>query len=124
VSEGFIPRHGGYQNLKSYQKAEIVFDGTVRFCNRFIGRTTRTHDQMVQAARSGKQNIAEASQVSGTSRETEIKLTNIARRDFLRLRGSAEWPPEHRFARRLRELNRIPDADYATFSAASNTRIP
>jgi len=61
MSGGFIPPHGGYQKLLSYQKAEIVYDATVHFCDRFIDRRSRTHDQMVQAARSGKQNIVEGS---------------------------------------------------------------
>jgi len=123
--EGFIPVHGGYAELHSFQKARIVYDGTVKFCERFVDRRSRTHDQMVQAARSGKQNILEGSKASGTSRETEIKLTNVARasleelledyRDFLRVRGIAEWPREHSHTRRLRELNRQPNANYATF---------
>jgi hypothetical protein len=71
MAEGFIPPHGGYQKLLSYQKAEIVFDATVYFCDRFIDRRSRTHDQMVQAARSGKQNIIEGSMASATSKETE-----------------------------------------------------
>ena len=79
MSGGFIPAHGGYQKLLSYQKAEIVYDATVHFCDRFIDRRSRTHDQMVQAARSGKQNIVEGSMASATSKETEIKLTNVAR---------------------------------------------
>jgi hypothetical protein len=79
MSDGFIPPHGGYRNLLSYRKTEIIFDATVRFCDRFIDRRSRTHDQMVQAARSGKQNIVEASVASGTSKEMEIKLTNVAR---------------------------------------------
>lgn len=74
-----IPPHGGYQKLKSYQMAEIVYDATVKFCARFIDRRSRTVDQMVQAARSGKQNIAEGSMASGTSKETEIKLVSVAR---------------------------------------------
>jgi len=124
-AEGFIPPHGGYEQLISFQKSRIVYDGTVHFCDRFIDRRSRTHDQMVQAARSGKQNILEGSQASGTSKETEIKLTNVARasleelledyRDFLRVRGIAEWPREHAHTRRLRELNRQPDASYETF---------
>ena len=76
MSEHFIPPHGGYENLLSFQKARIVFDGTVRFCERFVDPRSRTVDQMVQAARSGKQNILEGSRASGTSKETEIKLTN------------------------------------------------
>lgn len=105
--DGFIPAHGGYRELRSYQKAQIVFDGTVYFCGRFLNRRDRTVDQMVQAARSGKQNIVEASQASGTSKEMEIKLTNVARaslaeleedyQDFLRTRHLLEWPPEHAY---------------------------
>jgi four helix bundle suffix protein len=125
MQEGFIPPHGGYQELLAYKKAETVFDATVRFCERFIGRRDRTHDQMVQAARSGKQNIVEGSMASGTSKEMEIKLTNVARasleelltdyRDILRLRGIPEWPKDHPYVRRLRMLNRQPGANYARF---------
>jgi four helix bundle suffix protein len=125
MTEGFIPPHGGYQRLLSYRKAEIIYDATVRFCDRFIARSDRTRDQMIQAARSGKQNIAEGSQASGTSKEMELKLTSVARasleellidyRDFLRIRGLAEWPKDHPFTRRLRQLNRTPGANYATF---------
>src|SRR5689334_8117538 len=78
-TDGFIPPHGGYQKLLSYHKALIVYQATLYFCDRFIDKHSRTHDQMVQAARSGKQNIVEGSQASGTSKETEIKLTNVAR---------------------------------------------
>lgn len=78
MPEGFIPKHGGYRKLKSFQVAQLAFDVTVRFVEKYIDRFSRTRDQMVQAARSGVQNIAEASQASGTSKETEIKLTNVA----------------------------------------------
>src|SRR5580704_10084076 len=98
---GFIPPHGNYAELLSYQKAEVVYDLTFRFCERFLKRGDRTIDQMVQAARSGKQNIAEASKASGTSKEMEIKLNNVARasleellldyRDFLRVRDFPIW---------------------------------
>ena len=125
MPEHFIPSHGGYENLLSFQKARIVYDGTVRFCERFLERRDRTCDQMVQAARSCKQNILEGSRASGTSKETEIKLTNVARasleelledyRDFIRLRGIEEWPKDHSHTRRLRQLNRQPNADYVTF---------
>jgi four helix bundle suffix protein len=125
MSGGFIPTHGGYKKLLSYQKAEIVYDATVYFCDRFVDKRSRTHDQMVQAARSGKQNIIEGSMASATSKETEIKLANVARasleelladyRDFLRVRGVQEWPKNHAYTLRLRELNRISDATYATF---------
>ena len=77
--KGFIPAHGGYRNLITYQKAQVIYDGTVYFTTRFFKKYNRTVDQMGQAARSGKQNIAEASMASGTSKETEIKLTNVAR---------------------------------------------
>ncbi len=99
-----IPKHGGYRKLKSFQIAQLVYDVTVRFCNRYIDRRSRTHDQMVQAARSGVQNIAEGSQVSGTSKKMEMKLTNVARasleelrldyEDFLRQRGLEKWEPD------------------------------
>ncbi len=74
-----IPPHGGYRELKSFQHAELVYDATVEFCNRFIDPCSRTHDQMVQAARSGRQNIAEGSQASGTSRKFELKLVGVGR---------------------------------------------
>jgi hypothetical protein len=80
--QGFIPKHGGYRNLITYQKAEIIYDGTVYFTSRFYRKFDRTIDQMVQAARSGKQNIVEASMASATSKETEIKLTNVAKASF------------------------------------------
>ncbi len=125
MTERFIPPHGGYENLLSYRKSQIVYDATVRFCDRFVDKKSRTHDQMVQAARSGNKNIAEGSQASGTSKETEIKLTNVARssleellgdyRDFLRLRGIEEWPKNHPYVKRLQILNRQPDANYQTF---------
>lgn len=125
MPDSFIPPHGGYQNLLSFQKARIVYDGTVWFCNHFLNKRDRTFDQMVQAARSGKQNIVEGSLASATSKEMEIKLTNVARasleelledyRDFLRVRGLDEWTREHPFTARLRQLNRQPDANYETF---------
>lgn len=125
MTEGFIPPHGGYKELLSYKKAQIVYDATVRFCERYIRTGDRTYDQMVQAARSGKQNIIEGSQASGTSKKMEIKLTSVARasleelledyRDYLRLRGLEEWSLDHPYTKRLRELNKRPDADYETF---------
>lgn len=103
--ERLIPLHGGYRKLKSFQMAQLIYDVTVRFCNRYVEKRSRTHDQMVQAARSGVQNIAEGSQASGTSKKTELKLTNVARasleelrldyEDFLRQRELAQWWPEH-----------------------------
>jgi four helix bundle suffix protein len=103
--EKLIPLHGGYRKLKSFQVARLVYDVTVLFCERYVDRRSRTRDQMVQAARSGVQNIAEGSQASGTSKKTELRLTNVARasleelrldyEDFLRQRGWAPWAPEH-----------------------------
>jgi len=134
TNEGFIPVHGGYKNLKSYQKAEIIYDGTVYFTKRFFNKYDRTIGQMVQAARSGKQNIVEASMASGTSKEMEIKLTNVARasleellidyHDFLRTNKLPLWDKEHKLALRLRELNKIPDATYETFKKAIENESP
>lgn len=128
MPEGFIPSHGGYKQLLSYRKAEIVYDATVKFCKDLMEKRDRTYDQMIQAARSGKQNIVEGSLASGGSKEMEFKLTQVARasleelledyRDFLRARGFAEWPKEHAYTRRLRELNHQSDFTYATFQAA------
>lgn len=128
MPEGFIPPHGGYTDLLSYQKSEIVYDATVHFCNRFFGKRDRTRDQMIQAARSGKQNIIEGSMASGTSTETEIKLTNVARasleelladyRDFLRVRNLEEWTRDHPYTARLRRLNQTPKVNYETFRKA------
>ena len=102
--EKLIPLHGGYRKLKSFQVAQLAYDVTVRFCDRYIDKRSRTHDQMVQAARSGVQNIAEGSQASGTSKKMELKLTNVARasleelrldyEDYLRQRGLPLWPRE------------------------------
>src|ERR1700756_5474262 len=99
--DSLIPPHGGYRNLKSFQMAQLCFDVTVRFCERYIDRRSRTRDQMVQAARSGTQNIVEGSAASGTSKRTEMKLTDTARfsleelrrdyRDYLRQRRLKEW---------------------------------
>jgi len=114
--EALIPQHGGYRNLKSFQVAQLVYDVTVRFCDRYIDPRSRTHDQMVQAARSGVQNIAEGSQASGTSKKMELKLTNVARasleelrldyEDFLRQRGLEMWP--RRDPRRQELIDRRP----------------
>ena len=102
-----VPRivlpHGGYKKLIVYRKSDIIYEGTVVYCRRFLPpHGDRTVDQMVQAARSCKQNIAEGSSASGTSKETELKLTNVARAtldelmedylDQLKTRGFAEWP--------------------------------
>ena len=134
MNEGFIPPHGGYENLLSFQKARIVYDATVRFCERFLKRGDRTIDQMVQAARSGKQNILEGSQASGTSRETEIKLVNVARasleelledyRDFLRVRGAVLWAKDAKEALFVRKLGARQDSSYETYKPYLETRPP
>jgi four helix bundle suffix protein len=112
MSEPLIPEHGGYRKLRSFQVAQLVYDVTVRFCSRYVPRTSRTRDQMVQAARSGVQNIAEGSMASGTSKKTELKLTNVARasleelcldfEDYLRQHGLELWPPDHPALRRFK----------------------
>ncbi len=113
-SPGLIPPHGGYRKLRSFQCAQMAYDLTVVFCGRFIDRRSRTHDQMVQAARSGVQNIAEGSMASGTSKKTELKLTGVARasleellldyEDFLRQRGLKLWAKDSPEALETRKL--------------------
>ncbi len=125
IKPGLIEAHGGYRNLKSYQMTEIVYDATVAFCNRFIDRRSRTHDQMVQAARSGKQNIAEGSMASGTSRKTELKLVGVARasleellldyQDYLRQRGLALWGKDNQQSQTVRKLPFKKDRSYVTY---------
>lgn len=132
--EGFIPQHGGYKNLITYQKSEIIYDGTIYFTKRFFRKYDRTIDQMVQAARSGKQNIVEASMASGTSKEMEIKLTNVARAsleellidylDFLRTNKLPIWDKNHKLALRFREINRTPNATYETYIKAIEHEQP
>ncbi|MHB1037148.1 MAG: four helix bundle suffix domain-containing protein [Pirellulales bacterium] len=128
----FIPPHGNYRELLSYQKAEVVYDLTFRFCERFLRRGDRTIDQMVQAARSGKQNIVEGSKASGTSKETEIKLTNVARasleelledyRDFLRARDLAIWDRDSKEARYVRRLGTKLHTTYESYREFCETR--
>ena len=120
-----ILAHGGYRQLKSFQHAELVYDATAKFCNRFIDRRSRTHDQMVQAARSGRQNIAEGSQASGTSKKFELKLVSVARasleellldyEDFLRQRGLTLWGKNHPTAQVVRRLAYEKNRSYMTY---------
>jgi four helix bundle suffix protein len=140
MNETLLPAHGGYRKLRSFQVAELAYDGTLIFCDRFIEKRSRTHDQMVQAARSGVQNIAEASVASGTSKKTEIKLTNVARasleelmldfQDFLRQRGLRCWhkdsPQALAVRRRLSDLSDpsvLSDLRTATPEVAANTML-
>jgi len=120
-NQKLIPKHGGYRDLKSFQTATLVYDLTVAFCNRYMtyranmtNRSNRMTDQMVQAARSGRQNIAEGCQASGTSKKTELKLIGVARasleellldyEDFLRQNSLPFWGKEDRRVREIREL--------------------
>jgi restriction system protein len=139
---GVVRPHGGYGELKAYQNAEIIHDATVVFCDRFIDRRLRTHDQMVQAARSGKQNIAEGSMASGTSSKTELKLIGVARAsleellvdylDFLRQRRLALWGKDDVRAVEIRRMAYVRNRSYLTYrtdveqsdpEAAANTLI-
>lgn len=118
--------HGGYRNLKSYQMAEIIADATVAFCKRFLDPRSRTNDQMVQAARSGKQNIAEGSATSGTSKKTELKLVGVARasleellldyRDFLRQHDLPLWAKDDPCAKEVRALAYRSDRSYRIYN--------
>jgi four helix bundle suffix protein len=124
-SNNLIPPHGGYRELQSYRMAEIVFDATGVFCDRFIDRRSRTHDQMVQAARSGKQNITEGSMASGTSKKTEIKLIGLARasleellldfQDYLRQQGLPLWGKDDAKAKEIRALAYRSNRSYLTY---------
>src|SRR3989338_5836413 len=135
-----IPAHGGYHNLKSFQMATIIYDLTLSFIQKYIPKGSRTNDQMHQAARSGKQNIAEGSMASGTSKKTEIKLVNVARasleellldyEDFLRQRALAQWDKEHSLAKEVRALAFTENRSYQTYKSyfsnvesAANTAI-
>src|SRR5262245_12912839 len=132
--ERFIPPHGGYAGLLAYQKALIVFQGTVRFCERFLEKRDRTVDQMIQGARSGKQNIVEGSKISGTSKEAEIKLLNVSRasleelledyRDFLRNRNLRLWSKDSREALFARTLGRKENVSYETYETYVETHRP
>lgn len=123
--QGVIKPHGGYRQLKSYQMSEIIYDATIVFCNRYINPRSRTHDQMVQAARSGKQNIAEGSMASGTSRKFEIKLMGVARasleellldyEDFIRQKGLLLWGKTHEKSITIRAMTYKSNRSYSTY---------
>lgn len=132
MTERFIPAHGGYQDLLSYQKSRIIYDATVWFCGRYLQKRDRTNDQMIQAARSGKQNIVEGSLASAASKKTEVRLTNVARasleelledyRDFLRVRGLRLWEKNSREAMFVRKLGRAGNVTYETYRTYIETR--
>ena len=123
--DGFIPKHGGYERLITYQKSEIIYDGTFYFAHKYLDRFDRTIDQMVQSARSCKQNIVEASMASGTSKETEIKLTNVARasleelkkdfEDYIRTRHLKFWDKNHPYYTELTKKHKTLNANYETY---------
>ena len=112
----FLPKHGHYRNLRVYQVTEMVYDITYYFTQHYLSKGDRTVDQMVQAARSGKQNIAEGNQAAATSSETEIKLTNVAKasleellddyEDYLRVRNMQQWGPLHPRYEKMRQYAR------------------
>ncbi len=128
----FLPPPGNYEELLSYQKAQVIYDLTFRFCERFLKKGDRTIDQMVQAARSGKQNIVEGSKASVTSTEMEIKLTNVARasleelledyRDFLRVRDLPLWDKDSPQAQYVRKLGARPHVTYEAYREFCDTR--
>ena len=130
-----IPPHGGYRNLRSFQAAQLAYDATVVFCERFVDRYSRTRDQMTQAARSGVQNIAEGSMASATSKKTELKLTSVARasleellldyEDYLRQHGLRAWDKDSPEALAVRQRYRSDPYGIRTANAetAANTLI-
>ncbi|MHC5083339.1 MAG: four helix bundle protein, partial [Planctomycetota bacterium] len=133
-SNTFIPPHGGYKDLLSYQKTVIVYHATVRFCQRFFKQYDRTIDQMIQAARSGKQNLIEGAMASATSKKTEIKLTNVARasleelledyHDFLRSRDLNLWDKDSKPAKAVRRLGANNNTSYESYQSYIETRSP
>jgi four helix bundle suffix protein len=129
---GFIPPHGHYKELRSYQKAEVAYDITYRFCQKFLKKGDRTVDQMVQAARSGKQNIVEGVRASGGSKEMEIKMLNVARasleelladyEDYLRVRDFPIWKKDSKEALYVRQLGNKTPQTYKTYRETVETR--
>jgi len=111
-----IRKSGGYRTLRTFQAAPIIYDATYCFCEKFVGARSRMGDQMVQAARSGRQNIAEGSRAAATSSQTELRLVNVARasleellldyEDFLRQRRFEQWSPDSVEAAAVREVPR------------------
>ena len=132
--EKFLQKTGNYRALHAYRKAEVLYDYTFRFCEKFLATGDRTRDQMIQAARSGKQNIAEGSKASVTSTETEIKLMNVARasleellldyQDFLRVRDFPQWEKDSKEALYARKLGSQPDESFETYRPFMDTRPP
>lgn len=129
---GFLPAHGNYQALLAYRKAEVIYDLTQVFCRRFLLRGDRTIDQMVQAARSGKQNIVEGAKASKISKEMELKLTGVARAsleevlvdygDFLRTHRAPAWDKDSREARYVRRLGANRELKFEDIRELTETR--
>ena len=134
---------GGYRSLRSFRSATLIYDATVSFCDRFIDKQSRLVDQMVQAARSGRQNIAEGSRASATSSQTELRLVNVARasldellldyEDFLRQHGKRQWAKDDPEATAVRGVarslgtqpaERSDQADSAAYAAWLDQRDP
>lgn len=133
-SHPIIPPRRDYQTLLSFQKAEVIYDLTFRFAHQYLAKGDRTVDQMIQSARSGKQNILEGSKAALTSKETEIKLTSVARasleelladyRDFLRVRDHAIWDKDSKEAQFVRRLGRKTPQTYELYRKLVDTRPP
>lgn len=133
-SHSILPPRGDYQTLLSFQKAEVVYDITFRFAHKVLSRGDRTIDQMIQSARSGKKNILEGSKAALTSKETEIKLTNVARAsleellddylDYLRVRDLPIWEPDSKEALFVRKLGRVEPQTYELYREFVETRPP
>src|SRR3989454_9546941 len=129
-----LPPRGDYRTLLSFQKAEVVYDITFRFAHKFLTKGDRTIDQMIQSARSGKKNILEGSKAALTSKETEIKLTNVARasleelmddyKDYLRARDLKIWEKDSREAQYVRKLGRKTPQTYEDYREFVETRPP
>ena len=130
---------GGYRQLRSFQLTTVIYDATAAFCERFVDAHSRTRDQMVQAARSGRQNIAEGSRASATSSQTELRLVNVARasldellldyEDFLRQRGKPQWSKDDPEALAVRNHHRsdpsapTDQADYSQWLASADPAV-
>ena len=133
MNEELIPRRGNYKKLLSYQKTEVIFEMTYYFCHHYLQRSDRTIDQMVQAARSGKQNIVEGCAASATSNKTEIKLVSVAKaslqelledyEDYLRTRGHRQWEEGSKELEAMRRLGREHN-DAPFFMKLVQTRPP
>jgi len=133
-SHPILPPRGDYQTLHSFHKAEVVYDLTFRFAHKYLARGDRTVDQMIQSARSGKKNILEGSKAALTSKETEIKLTNVGRasleellddyRDYLRVREHREWDKNSREALYVRRLGRKVPQTFELYREFVETRPP